>query len=119
MKIRKILGATLVCVTLMTTVVMAANINRVGEYGTAFLNVDGRDGLYKVNTSTIRNNGTTHSYLKVKKTYYDGEETILDFGQKWGDSFYESGYEYIENYETTHKTSFDGVNHKFYTKLYY
>ena len=119
MKIRKILGATLVCVTLMTTVVMAANISREGDYGAAFLNVDGRDGVYKVNASTIRKNGITHSYLKIKKTYYNGEETVLDFGQKWGDSFYESGYEYIENYETTHKTSFDGADNKFSIKLYY
>lgn len=119
MKIRKILVATLVCVTLMTTVVMAANIKSEEYYGSAFLNVDGRDGVYKVNASTIRNHGTTHSYLKVKKTYYNGEETVLDFGQKRGDSFYESGYEYIENYETTHKTSFDGADHKFSIKLYY
>ncbi len=118
MKIKKILGATLVCVTLMSTVVLAFDTSDKSYGIMAYLNVDGHSGLHKVSTGTIRKDGTTQSSLTVYKTYYDGSENTINSGMKLGDTVYASGYEYIEDYHTHHETT-KNANTTYTLDLYY
>lgn len=76
----------------------------VGTYGYAYRNVEGRDGLYKINAGTVRRNGAQQSSVIVTKTYEGGYTETELVGVKDEDVSYTSGYEYIEDYVTEHKT---------------
>ena len=75
-----------------------------GTYGYAYRNVEGRDGVYKISAGTVRKNGAEQSSIKVIKTYYDGDVQTRFSGVENTDVNYTSGYEYIEDYVTEHKT---------------
>ncbi|SEF78120.1 hypothetical protein [Lachnospira multipara] len=105
MKLKRFFVAALLTssVILSSLALVYAGVN-TGTYGYAYRNVEGRDGLYKINAGTVRRNGAQQSSINVIKTYYDGDVRTESSGVKNEDVSYTSGYEYIEDYVTEHKT---------------
>ncbi|WP_027437813.1 hypothetical protein [Lachnospira multipara] len=105
MKLKRFFVAALLTLSvILSSLALVYAGESVGTYGYAYHNVEGRDGLYKLSTGTVRRNGAQQSSYKITKTYEDGDfETILS-GVKNDDVMYTSGYEYIEDYVTEHKT---------------
>ncbi|WP_027437819.1 hypothetical protein [Lachnospira multipara] len=105
MKLKRFFVATLLAssVIMSSLALVYAGYND-GTYGYAYRNVEGRDGVYKISAGTVRKNGAQQSSINVIKTYYDGEVQIESSGVRNEDVNYTSGYEYIEDYVTEHRT---------------
>ena len=105
MKLKRFFVAALLASSvIMSSLALVYAGENSGTYGYAYRNVEGRDGVYKISAGTVRQNGAQQSSVKVTKTYYDGEVQTRLSGMENTDVNYTSGYEYIEDYVTEHKT---------------
>ena len=105
MKLKRFFVAALLTssVILSSLALVYAGVN-TGTYGYAYHNVEGRDRVYKINAGTVRRNGAQQSSVIVTKTYEGGYFETKSSGVQNADVSYTSGYEYIEDYVSEHKT---------------
>ncbi|WP_027431397.1 hypothetical protein [Lachnospira multipara] len=105
MKLKRFfVAALLTSSVILSSLALVYAGENVGTYGYAYRNVEGRDRVYKINAGTVRRNGAQQSSVKITKTYEDGDFETIHSGVKNEDVSYTSGYEYIEDYVTEHKT---------------
>ncbi|WP_027432270.1 hypothetical protein [Lachnospira multipara] len=105
MKLKRFfVAALLTSSVILSSLALVYAGENVGTYGYAYRNVEGRDGLYKISAGTVRRNGAQQSSVKVIKTYEGGYTETKLVGVDNKDVNYTSGYEYIEDYVTEHKT---------------